>query len=108
MILISPLIDNYFLFRLKKVNYRKECYVKALNKQLRVSKIGVILLRNLNEVMSKHNQYHDEFVKFIESKDYQQAFWESDLGFLWYQGNLNSQNEYFNHAISEIKINNYS
>src|ERR1700744_3048829 len=103
MILISPLIDNYFKIRLKSLSYRNECYQKVLNKELRRSKLGTILLRNLNEAMSLNHQYHDEFTKLLNGKDYQQAFWESDLGYLWYQGNLQQQNLYFELALNEIK-----
>ena len=108
MLLISPILDNYFLLRLRNLNYREACYVKALNKELRTSKMGNILLRNLNEVMSINPQYHDEFIKLLKGKDYQQAFWESDLGYLWYQGNLQQQNKYFDLALLTIKENKYN
>ena len=108
MLLISPLIDNYFQTRLKSSAYRNKCYVKAINKELRISKMGTILLRNLNEVMSKIPKCHDEFVKLLNGKDYQQAFWESDLGYLWYQGNLQQQNKYFDFALITIKENRYN
>lgn len=107
MILISPLIDTYFSFRLKDISYRNQCYKKVLNKELRQSKLGTILLRNLNEAMSLNPEYHDEFSKMLNDKDYQQAFWESDLGFLWYQGNLQQQNKYFELALNEIKEKKY-
>jgi SAM-dependent methyltransferase len=107
MLLISPLIDAYFSFRLKDILYRNQCYQKVLNKELRLSKLGTILLRNLNEAMSLNREYHDEFAKLLNDKDYQQAFWESDLGFLWYQGNLQQQNKYFELALCEIKEKKY-
>ncbi|MHB8262057.1 MAG: class I SAM-dependent methyltransferase [Bacteroidia bacterium] len=57
--------------------------------------------------MAKNNQYHDEFAEFLNGKDYQQAFWESDLGYLWYQGNLQQQNKYFELALRTINENKY-
>jgi cyclopropane fatty-acyl-phospholipid synthase-like methyltransferase len=107
MLLISPLIDSYFTFRLKNKGYREKCYKSALAKKLRLSKMGVILLRNLNEEMSKNIFYHDEFVNFLHGKDYQQAFWESDLGYLWFQGNLQQQNKYFDLAMDLLKLHTY-
>lgn len=107
MFFISPALDNYFLLRLKNKNFREQCYRKALKKELRQSKLGTILLRNLNEVMAANHHYHEEFSAILQGKDYQQAFWESDLGYLWYQGNLQQQNKYFELAIHEVKENAY-
>jgi cyclopropane fatty-acyl-phospholipid synthase-like methyltransferase len=78
-----------------------------LQKKLRGSKLGLILLRNLNEVMAENPSYHKELEALLERKSYQEAFWESDMGYLWYQGNLRAANVYFNLALQEIEKNKF-
>lgn len=107
MILISPLLDNYYKMRLKSVAYRKSIFQDAIDRKLRNKKLGRILLRNLNEAMAKDTALHAEFRSLIGNQDYQQIFWESDLGYMWYQGNLHAQNSFFNHALSEINRHTY-
>lgn len=105
MIIISPVLDSFFRFRLKNPSYRARVFRQAMNKELRSGKTGVIILRNLGELMAMNPAYHKEFAQMFGEEDYQKNFWESDLGYLWYQGNLNAQNKYFEFALSEIKAN---
>ena len=107
MILVSPILDSYFRFKLKNSAYRASVFRKAMNKELRFSKSGTIILRNLGELMAKNPAYHEEFAELFGKENYQKNFWESDLGYLWYQGNLNAQNKYFEFAVSEIKKNKF-
>jgi len=106
MIFISPILDSYFRFRLKNSSYRSKVYDKAMRKELRASKIGHIILRNLGDAMTENISYHKEFATLFGEENYQKNFWESDLGYLWYEGNLNAQNKYFEFAIAEIRKNN--
>ena len=105
MIYISPLLDSYFRLRLKNSSYRRKVYDKALRKELRTSKTGNVILRNLGDVMAANPSCHKEFASLYGEENYQKNFWESDLGYLWYQGNLHAQNKYFEFAIEEIKKN---
>jgi len=105
MILVSPLLDSYFQTRLKNSSYRRNVYDKALRKELRSSKLGHIILRNLGDAMAANPAYHKEFATWYGEENYQKNFWESDLGYLWYQGNLHSQNNYFDFAMEEIRKN---
>lgn len=82
-------------------------YTRALQKKLRVSKMGRIILRNMGEVMAANPRFHEEFANMQENGNYQKMFWESDLGFLWYEGNLNAKNDYFNFATEEIRTKNF-
>lgn len=107
MLVISPILDTYIKFRLKSENYRLKIYAMALKKELRHSKIGQIILRNLGETMAKNSSFHQEFANMEEKGDYQKMFWESDLGYLWFQGNLLSKNIYFELAKNEIRKNQY-
>ncbi|MGZ3861870.1 MAG: class I SAM-dependent methyltransferase [Bacteroidia bacterium] len=106
MIIISPLLDSYFRNRLKSKTFRNAVYRKAIEHKLRHSKAGHIILRNLGELMAANKSWHDEFSELVGAANYQKCFWESDLGYLWYQGNLNAQNKYFEYAIEEIRKNN--
>ncbi|HXB39766.1 MAG TPA: class I SAM-dependent methyltransferase [Bacteroidia bacterium] len=108
MLLVSPLLDKYFRSKLKNENTRRAYYQKALKKELRNSKLGQIALRNLNELMAENTLYHKEFEELLNGKNYQEAFWESDLGYLWYQGNLQVQNSYFALALEEINKHKYT
>jgi SAM-dependent methyltransferase len=106
MILVSPLLNTYFRNRLKNKTFRRVVFEKALQHQLRHSKVGHIILRNLGELMAANTAFHNEFTALVGEENYQKSFWESDLGYLWYQGNLHAQNKYFEFAIEEIKKNN--
>lgn len=106
MIIISPLLDSYFRNRLKSRSFRHAVYKKALEHKLRHSKAGHIILRNLGELMAANKDWHNEFSEMVGAENYQKCFWESDLGYLWYLGNLNAQNRYFEFALEEIKKNN--
>ncbi len=108
MFLVSPLLDKYYRSRLKNQGVRKTYYQKTLQKELRNSKLGQIALRNLNELMAENTSYHKEFEELLNGQNYQEAFWESDLGYLWYQGNLSAQNTYFNLALNEINKHTYN
>ncbi|HXC07004.1 MAG TPA: class I SAM-dependent methyltransferase [Bacteroidia bacterium] len=102
MFLISTAIDSYFRFRLRSPAYRRKVYAAALQKSLRTHKTGHILLRNLGAVMNEQEEYHTEFAKLAGAENYQKAFWESDLGYLWYEHNFNAANAYFDFAVEEI------
>jgi cyclopropane fatty-acyl-phospholipid synthase-like methyltransferase len=108
MIIVSPILDSYFRFRLKNISYRRAVYDKALQHKLRYGKTGQIILRNLGELMAENTTWHKEFSDLVGAENYQKSFWESDLGYMWYQGNLNAQNKYFDFAIEEIKKNELS
>jgi len=103
MIIVSDLLNAVYRTRLKSRSYRRQVFVKALQNRLRHSRLGHALLRNMNEGMTANPSWHDEFRELVGDKEYNEAFWESDLGFLWYQGNLNRQNEYFGYTINEIQ-----
>lgn len=103
MILVSDLLNAWYRTRLKSAGYRQQTFVRALHNELRHSRLGHALLRNVNELMAQNPGWHDEFRALIGDKDYNEAFWESDLGYLWYQGNLNRQNEYFAYTIEQIQ-----
>ncbi|HWY38495.1 MAG TPA: class I SAM-dependent methyltransferase [Bacteroidia bacterium] len=105
MIFVSPILNSYYRFRLKSNSYRQEVYKKALKKELRHGRLGHIILRNLGEVMARDTSMHAEFSALVGAENYQKSFWESDLGYLWYQGNLHAQNKYFEFALEEIKKN---
>lgn len=103
MIIVSDILNLWYRSRLKSAAYRKQMFVRALNNELRDSRMGHALLRNVNEQMATNPGWHDEFREVLGEKEYNEAFWESDLGYLWYQGNLNRQNEYFGYTIAEIQ-----
>jgi SAM-dependent methyltransferase len=105
MLIISPLIDSYYTFRLRSQDYRYSVYNAALKKDLRGSKTGRILLRNLAQTMNEHPAFHQEFSRLVGPENYQKSFWESDLGYLWYENNFNVSNKYFDFALEEIKKN---
>ncbi len=103
MIIISPILDSIVLMRLKNKNYRLKVYNLALQKKLRDTKMGHIILRNLGELMAKDTVLHQEFANTEKDGNYQKMFWESDLGYLWYIGNIQASNAYFDYAKEEIK-----
>ena len=109
MIIVSDILNAWYRTRLKSQGYRHKVYIRALNNELRGSRLGHALLRNMNELMAQNPGWHEEFKAIIGNKvDYNEAFWESDLGFLWYQGNLNRQNEYFGYTMGEIQKHGHS
>lgn len=108
MIIISPILDSYYKLRLKSYNYRKKVYLASLQQKLRTSRLGVALLRNLNDMMAQHTYYHDEFAALLNGENYQQKFWESDLGYMWYLGNLGARNPSFQLTLETINAHNYN
>src|SRR5579872_5132052 len=106
MIIISPLFDFYFNAKLKSKKYRKKVFKKAIDKKLRKTKLGRILLRNIFEQMQQLPLLHDEFMELVDVREHQKIFWESDLGFFWLNGNFQAKrNTYFELAINNIKSN---
>jgi SAM-dependent methyltransferase len=103
MFFISDVLDSYFSFRLKSKTYRRKIFLLALGKKLRNSKTGLVLLRNLNKVMTRHPACHDEFRYLLNGQNYQKCFWESDLGYAWYFWNPPSENPYFKMVLEEMK-----
>lgn len=105
---LVKILTVIYKWKLKRQGYRKEVYQKAINHDLRASKFGRLKLRNLNELMSENPEYHEEFREIAKPYgDFQKVFWESDLGFLWYQGNFKTNNIYFQHAIEQARENHY-
>lgn len=108
MFIVSNLIDNYFKYRLRHSDYRKSIYTKAYNKALRNDRVGQLILRNLNQLMSQNSSYHQEAIEYLKVDDYQKFFWESDLGFLWYKNSFHSgENKYFKFVIDRAKAKGY-
>jgi SAM-dependent methyltransferase len=103
MIIVSDLLNVFYKTKLQSSAYRKKVYEQAFNKQLRGDKLGIVLLRNLNEKMSSTPALHGEIIDIIGEENYQKNFWESDFGFLWYQGNLKAKNFYFNFGLNQIR-----
>lgn len=105
---LVKILAKIYRSKLKHQGYRKEVYQQAINHELRASKFGRLKLRTLNELMSEHPEYHEEFREMAKPYgDFQKVFWESDLGFLWYQGNFKTNNIYFQHALEHVKENHY-
>ncbi|MDP2385485.1 MAG: class I SAM-dependent methyltransferase [Bacteroidota bacterium] len=102
MFLVSKVLNSFFLKRLQNKDYRKTVFIAALNKELRNKKTGRILLRNLNELMNANKEIHEEFKELLNGEDYQKDFWESDLGYMWFEGNTNDKKSYFDVAIQLI------
>tara|TARA_B110001452_G_C15227356_1_gene425326 strand:- start:1149 stop:1937 length:789 start_codon:yes stop_codon:yes gene_type:complete len=107
MNLISKIIDKYFIFRLKSYKYRKDKFRLAIENKLSNKKISVKLLKNINHQMSKNSDWHEEFKKLIGPRDFQEAFWSSDLSHNWYNNSRGNGNIYYDYAISLINGNNY-
>lgn len=105
MFVLSPLLDFWYSVRLNSKEFRTEVFQKAIKQELRNSKKGIIILRNLAKAMTEKPELHQEFADLLPEKNYQKYFWEGDLGFLWYQGNFKEKNEYFNLALQEISSN---
>lgn len=105
MFIVSNLIDHYFKYRLGNADYRKATYKKAYNKELRNDRLGQLILRNLNTLMSEDLSCHQEVMEYLKIDDYQKFFWESDLGFLWYKNSFKTGgNKYFEFVIDRAKI----
>jgi SAM-dependent methyltransferase len=94
--------------RLSGKGYREDIFKKALSCELRQSRMGRIVIRNLNEIMAAQPELHSEFKDVMGNRDYQEAFWASDLGYLWYEANFGAQNTYFEFAKKEITEKGYS
>lgn len=107
MKLISKIIDKYFIFRLKSCKYRNDKFRLAIENKLSKNKINIKLLKNINHQMSKNSDWHEEFKKLIEPRDFQEAFWSSDLSHNWYNNSRSNGNIYYDYAISLINENNY-
>jgi len=105
MFLLSKLVDLYFSLVLSSKWYRNTLYKAAIEHQLRHSKYGKLALSRLNNYMSKNHSTHQEFLKFADSSSYQQAFWASDLGFVWFNNSINNVNLYFKYALENIVSN---
>ncbi len=105
MIIISDILNGLLMTRLKNKNYRHKIFLAALNHELRHKKIGKALLRNLNQLMSSDTSIHNEFTELVGKENFQTKFWESDLGYLWFEGNANANKPYFNEAVQLIKRN---
>ncbi len=108
MFLVSDILDSYFRIRLKSSAYRKKVFQLALDKKLRDSRTGMVLVRNINQTMTGNKHYQDEFISLSNGKDYQKSFWESDLGYGWYFWNPPSENKYFQMVVAEMKARNYT
>ncbi len=108
MFLVSKLLDHSCQLCLKSGRIRQQLYKRVLQRRLRQHRLGRILLRNLHTAMADNPSYHDEFRRLCGDGDYQKGFWESDMGFLWYAGNLHRRNDYFDLALQEIKQHRFS
>lgn len=106
MIIISNLLNTFYKNKLKNKVYRNKMFVAASKNELRNTKVGKIILRNLNELMNEDTAIHNEFILVVGENDFQTKFWASDLGYLWFEGNANSNKPYFNEVVSIIKQNN--
>ena len=102
MFLLGRLVDNYFNIVLKSKWYRNQLYKAAVEHKLRDSAYGKLALSRLNNFMSKHHYTHQEFISASGSNNYQQAFWQSDLGFVWFNNSIKNENLYFKYALETI------
>ena len=105
MFLLSKLVDLYFGLVLSNEWYRNILYKAVIEHKLRHSKYGKLALSRLNNYMSKNHTTHQEFLKIAGSSNYQQAFWASDLGFVWFNNSINNENLYFKYALQSIVSN---
>jgi 2-polyprenyl-3-methyl-5-hydroxy-6-metoxy-1,4-benzoquinol methylase len=105
MFLLSKLVNLYFGLVLSSEWYRNKLYKAAIDHKLRHHKYGKLALSRLNNYMSKHHTTHQEFIKIAGSSNYQQAFWASDLGFVWFNNSINNENLYFKYALQSIVSN---
>jgi SAM-dependent methyltransferase len=102
MIIVSQLLNNYYQIRLSSLPYRKKVFKLALDNKLRQTKMGKVLLRNVNVFMAAHPELHSEILAMLDNKNYQEIFWASDLGYTWYESNFRTANVYFEFAKQEI------
>jgi 2-polyprenyl-3-methyl-5-hydroxy-6-metoxy-1,4-benzoquinol methylase len=102
MFLVSGIIDNIIKLRLKNESFRASVFRKAIGRELRHSKLGLVILRNLNEKMNVEPELHQEFMLVAGKDEFQRKFWESDLGYLWFTGNVNVSKPYFNFTLDLI------
>lgn len=107
MYLLKKVLDKYYVLRLKDYKYRIAKFELALNNKLSNTKLGKVLLKNINQQMGVHPDWHKELKSLIGSRNYQEVFWSSDFSFNWYNNSLGSENEYFNYALTIIKKCNY-
>src|SRR5215471_13632321 len=105
MLIVSRVLNSYFDFRLKSSSFRQKIYRKALKRELRNSKVGRLILRKLGMAMAQNTSLHDEFSSLVGENNYQRSFWESDMGYSWFQDTIGAQNKYFEFALQEIKTN---
>jgi ubiquinone/menaquinone biosynthesis C-methylase UbiE len=102
---MSRLVDIFFSIVLSLKWYRVSLYKAAIAHKLRHSTYGKLALSRLNQYMSKHHFTHQEFLNAAGSADYQQAFWQSDLGFVWFNNSISNENAYFKYVLGFI-VNN--
>jgi 2-polyprenyl-3-methyl-5-hydroxy-6-metoxy-1,4-benzoquinol methylase len=108
MLFISPILNFYYKQKLKKIEYRNDIFKQALDKKLRKTKLGRIILRNMHEEMTKNPFLHEELAGIIGNpEEYQKKFWGSDLGFFWLNGNYKISNPNFKLTIDTINENKY-
>ena len=105
MFLLSKLVDLYFGLVLSSNWYRNILYKAAIEHKLRHGRYGKLALSRLNNYMSKHHTTHQEFLHVAGANNYQQAFWASDLGFVWFNNSINNENLYFKYALQNIVSN---
>ncbi len=103
MLLLSKSVDLFFGILLSNKTYRKSLFKAAVNHELRNSRYGRIALSRLNIYMSKHHFTHSEFMEVAGSDNYQRAFWQSDLGYVWFNNSIHNENLYFKYAIKNIE-----
>jgi 2-polyprenyl-3-methyl-5-hydroxy-6-metoxy-1,4-benzoquinol methylase len=102
MFLLSTAADKMFKLALRSKHYRFSLYKAAIEHRLRHSRWGRFALSKLNVYMSLNHQTHAEFMLVANTKNYQQAFWQSDLGFSWFNNSIHNDNVYFNYALQQI------
>ncbi len=102
MIIISSVLNTFYKLKLQNAGFRHKMFEAAARNKLRKSKMGRIILRNLNEIMSANRQIHEEFKILVGEHNFQEKFWASDLGFLWFTGNNNDNKSYFDETIKLI------
>jgi predicted RNA methylase len=105
MFLLSKLVDLYFSLVLSSKWYRHILYKSAIEHKLRHGKYGRLALSRLNNYMSKNHATHQEFLLAAGANNYQEAFWASDLGFVWFNNSINNENLYFKYALENIVSN---
>lgn len=105
MIIVSQLLNTYYKLRLGSPAYRKKVFTLALQSKLRESRLGKVLIRNINDYMAAHPEVHAEAESFMNEMDYQKTFWSTDLGYIWFESNFRTSSIYFDYALEEILKN---